>query len=216
MNTQNQKGYVLLLAVLISSIILAMSLGVFAIALKEVTLSTFARDSVRAFAAASRGLECAMFYDRITTHVTLDAGMAERFYIDAPGPDRIPFRYTPFHKGNSTDFPNYMNGSNAEPETWPLTNGTPGAPLNNFVCGGYALVANSYHADHDNLATGNTFIDTHSGTSSFTVDYGDSCATVTVVKRGAVTTFSSSGFSSVCSDTNPRRTQRVIEVTVNI
>ncbi len=105
MRKQKEKGYVLLLAVLISSIILAMSLGIFAISLKEVALATYAKDSVKAFAAASRGLECAMFQDRITRHNAFSAGELSTYYDS-----RTPLDYTPFVRGT-----NPFDG-----ETWPV------------------------------------------------------------------------------------------------
>lgn len=58
------RGYALLLAILIANIILAMSLGVFSIALKEVMLATYLKDSQSAFGAADHLLECALYWDR--------------------------------------------------------------------------------------------------------------------------------------------------------
>jgi len=52
------------MAVLISSIILAISLGVYAISLKEVILASFLKDSARAFGAADRAVECTLYWDR--------------------------------------------------------------------------------------------------------------------------------------------------------
>lgn len=57
------QGYALLLAILIANIILAMSLGIFSIALKEVILATYIRDSQSAFGAADHVLECALYWD---------------------------------------------------------------------------------------------------------------------------------------------------------
>ena len=55
-HAQKKKGgYILLLTLLIISILLAISLGIFAISLKETTLSSFLRDSEKALAAADRG-----------------------------------------------------------------------------------------------------------------------------------------------------------------
>ena len=58
------KGFILLIAVLVSSIILAISLGVYSLSLKEVILASFLKDSTRAFGAADRGVECALYWDR--------------------------------------------------------------------------------------------------------------------------------------------------------
>lgn len=63
---KNQKrGYILLLSVLISSIILAISLGVYSLGLKQFLLSAFLSDSQRALSAADRGIECFMYWDSL-------------------------------------------------------------------------------------------------------------------------------------------------------
>lgn len=196
---KGKKGYVLLLAVLISSIILAMSMGVFAISIKEVALATFARDSVRAFAAASRGLECAMFHDRINNQSGLDIGKVDGFYSLA-GISSMP--YTPFDRGNSPEF-----GLLTPPEAWPLTN-SPNY-LQYFNCAGQSP---SGYSATTTYATG-----LRAGTSSFSLNFPDSCVQVTVTKTGILTTFTSNGYSDVCANiTSPRVTQRTIEVSVNI
>lgn len=192
MKKQKQNGYVLLLAVLISSIILAMSMGIFAISLKEVALATFARDSVRAFAAASRGLDCAMFADRINKHNAVSFGQPKEFY-DSRNPIT---EFTPFVRGNSLSFSNPpeqgLNG-----ESWPIPGG--------FNCSG-----------QNGIIATTTISGPATGNSEFTLDFGDSCAVVIVDKDNILTTFTSNGYSDKCDSTNPRRTQRTIAVTVNI
>lgn len=58
-----QKGFTILFAVLVSSIILALGLGIVAITMKEVRLSGTGRDSQLAFYAADSGAECAFYWD---------------------------------------------------------------------------------------------------------------------------------------------------------
>ncbi len=60
----NEQGYILLLSVLVSSIILAISLGVYALSIKELVLASFLKDSARAFGAADRAMECTLYWDR--------------------------------------------------------------------------------------------------------------------------------------------------------
>lgn len=60
----SQGGFVLLYVIVISSIILAMTLSVGNIALKEIKFSTSARDTNDAFFAADTGAECALYNDR--------------------------------------------------------------------------------------------------------------------------------------------------------
>src|ERR1035437_4613202 len=60
---KNNKGFVLLFAMMLSSIVLAVALGVANIALKEVNFSTSAKDANDAFFAADGDAECALYLD---------------------------------------------------------------------------------------------------------------------------------------------------------
>jgi len=65
-NTQkNKKGFVVLYTVLISSIILAITIGISSISLGEVILSGTAKEGNISFFAADAGAECALYFDRI-------------------------------------------------------------------------------------------------------------------------------------------------------
>lgn len=59
----SQKGFTLLLAALISSIVLAVGAAIFGIAQKQVMLSALGRDSQFAFYAADTIAECALYWD---------------------------------------------------------------------------------------------------------------------------------------------------------
>ncbi len=61
---KKNKGFVILFAVTISSILLAIALGVSNIALKEVKFGTSARETNNAFFAADTGVECALIHDK--------------------------------------------------------------------------------------------------------------------------------------------------------
>lgn len=63
-NIQQSKGFVLLFAVVLSSIVLTITLGVLNISLKEINFSTSAKDTNESFFAADTGAECALFYDK--------------------------------------------------------------------------------------------------------------------------------------------------------
>ncbi len=60
-------GFTVLFAVIVSSLILALGLGIVAITMKEVRLSSTGRDSQLAFYAADSGLECAQYFDLVQT-----------------------------------------------------------------------------------------------------------------------------------------------------
>jgi Tfp pilus assembly protein PilX len=57
------SGFTVLFAVIVSSLILALGLGIVAITMKEVKLSGAGRDSQLAFYAADSGSECAIYQD---------------------------------------------------------------------------------------------------------------------------------------------------------
>lgn len=61
---KNNSGFVLLFAVMLSSIILAIALGISNIALKEINFTTSARDANNAFYAADTAVECALLNDK--------------------------------------------------------------------------------------------------------------------------------------------------------
>lgn len=63
-NIKKNRGFVILFAVTLSSIVLAIALGVTNIALKEIKFGTSARETNNAFFAADTGIECALLNDK--------------------------------------------------------------------------------------------------------------------------------------------------------
>jgi hypothetical protein len=57
------RGFTLLLAALVASIVLSLGSSIFVIAKKQITLSSVGRDSQFAFYAADTGAECALYWD---------------------------------------------------------------------------------------------------------------------------------------------------------
>ncbi|MCD5390089.1 MAG: hypothetical protein LR005_01775 [Candidatus Pacebacteria bacterium] len=74
-----KQGFVILFAMVVSSIILLVSSGIYNISKKQAVLSSYARESQRAFYAANSALECAFFYD-ISSFINETA-----FPVDAVG-----------------------------------------------------------------------------------------------------------------------------------
>lgn len=65
---KNNKGYTLLFAVIVASVILSVGISILNISKKEFLLAASARESVTAFYAADSGLECAIYNkDEIAT-----------------------------------------------------------------------------------------------------------------------------------------------------
>jgi len=60
---EKQKGAVLLIAILVSSVVLAVGLGVYNRTYKELVFASFWKQAQIAFSAADSGLECAIYWD---------------------------------------------------------------------------------------------------------------------------------------------------------
>jgi Tfp pilus assembly protein PilX len=60
---KDSRGFTLLIAALVSSIVLALGTSIYEIAQKELTLSSLGRDSQFAFYAADTAAECALYWD---------------------------------------------------------------------------------------------------------------------------------------------------------
>ena len=62
--TQNVRGFALLVAIILTSVILTISLALLDIAYKQVVLSSTGRQSQYAFYAADSAMECALYWDQ--------------------------------------------------------------------------------------------------------------------------------------------------------
>ena len=62
-HNSSPKGFALLFTVMASSVLLAVAIAIFNLALREVILSSYGRESQIAFYAADTGAECAMYWD---------------------------------------------------------------------------------------------------------------------------------------------------------
>jgi hypothetical protein len=60
---KQNRGFTLLLAVLISSVLVALGSAIYDIVSKEITLSSSGRESQFAFYSADTGIECALYWD---------------------------------------------------------------------------------------------------------------------------------------------------------
>ncbi len=62
-----EKGFTILFAVVVSSLVLAIGLSIAHITLKQVILSSTGRESQIAFYAADSGAECALYHDSVAS-----------------------------------------------------------------------------------------------------------------------------------------------------
>ena len=63
LRSRSERGFTILLAALVASLVLALGIAVFSIAQKELILSSTGRNSQLAFYAADTGAECALYSD---------------------------------------------------------------------------------------------------------------------------------------------------------
>jgi hypothetical protein len=169
-----EQGYILLLASLLSAILIAIAYGIYTIALKEMVLATFEKNSELALSAADRGVECATNWDT--------------------GYPKNGRRYTAFATSNK-----YRGAG------WATEPG-------NVVCHDGA---NPIEISGSWSLSG---VNANQATTNFQVDFTNgTCAKVTVVKRPDLvpeqSIITSDGYNLPCiNSTNPRTTQRTIEV----
>lgn len=103
------RGFTLLLATLLASLLSAIALAIFNIAQKEVVLSSIGRDSQFAFYAADAGAECALYWD-----FKYNAFNPEEVYAGDPPQcagallNEFP---TPYENGFPDDEPNGVGGA---------------------------------------------------------------------------------------------------------
>ncbi len=70
-NTNSNRGAVLLIAVLLSSVMLSVGLGVYQRTYKQLVFSSFWKQMQVAFVAADSGLECVMYWDLHKDKITM-------------------------------------------------------------------------------------------------------------------------------------------------
>ncbi|PCH92027.1 hypothetical protein COB80_00760 [Candidatus Kaiserbacteria bacterium] len=111
MNKKNisQRGFTLMLASLVASLLTALGLAMFTIAQKEIILSSLGRDSQVAFYAADTGAECALYWafrHNAFSTTTVFAGDTTPSCADQPLQD-FP---TPYETGNPDGVPGLGGG----------------------------------------------------------------------------------------------------------
>ncbi len=192
---RRKGGYILLLAVLISSIILAISLGVYSIGLKQFVLSSFLSESQKALVAADRGIECYMYWDGLFR----DNGLQDNAGNTSVTTNTMfpqPLGSTP----QSSDF---------NPPNWPPANA---GNASMAVCAGnHFYQSGTWGAPQIVTDSTGTWIQT-----SYRLDFGDgSYTTVRVRRSNNFTQIIANGYNT--KDQNSlRQTMRQVEVDARI
>lgn len=179
-----QKGFTLLFAVLISTLVLSISATVTSIALRQTIISTTGRESQYAFYAANTAMECAFYWDVIGHK---DTNQSDKVVFPAPGQTRV---------SDGTDI-NCAGGN--------ITNGD-GFDYNNQEWNTNTSGQTTFYIDvHDAFN-----IKDDSRTSKFNHHY---CAQATVKKQinsstGIITTTIEAKGYNTCDPNNSRRVER--------
>lgn len=64
MYVQKDRGFTLLIALLLGSLTLAVGFSIFSLTFKEITLAAAGKESIRALYAADAAVECALYWDQ--------------------------------------------------------------------------------------------------------------------------------------------------------
>ena len=75
-NIGTNKGFALLIAVIIATIVLTIGISIINTALKEVILASTVRNSLTSFYIADSGVECALYWDNIRGNFQVDSVFA--------------------------------------------------------------------------------------------------------------------------------------------
>ena len=86
----HQKGFALLMTLIVVTVVISIGLSVLDLSIKQIRLSTNARDSEIAFHAANAGMECARFVRR-TLSDQMEAGTAisPNCFVGGPSPNTV-------------------------------------------------------------------------------------------------------------------------------
>ncbi len=93
-HTLPQRGFTLLIAVVLASVSLSIGMALLDIALKQVILSSSARQSQIAFYNADSVLECALYYDQHDQLDTFGYAKTSSPNISCNGVSNIPVSFT--------------------------------------------------------------------------------------------------------------------------
>ncbi len=83
---ERERGFTILLAALVASLVLSLGISIFSIARKSVTLSTLSRDSQYAFYAADTAAECALYWDSLSRDAFSTSSPLASIRCDDPDP----------------------------------------------------------------------------------------------------------------------------------
>ncbi len=100
-----KKGFTVLFAVLISSILLSIGIAILDLTLKQFTLSSVSKDSQVAFYAADTGQECGMYWDHVNNNTGATTTSSFATSTDSVNSVSVPPNITDIYcEGDIIDF----------------------------------------------------------------------------------------------------------------
>lgn len=198
LSSMKNKGFTLLYAIVVTSILLASSLSIISIALRELALTTSARESQYAFYIANTGLECALYWDLRGTD-EIDPGPPEEVIV-------------------ANIFPEPIVGGGYDVA---YTGSDPIVCLSHDIRGDVGGDTDHYQTDSSVIYPDDEWLiqqATNPSTAQFRISFGgtpeDACADVVVTKydNGSEieTTIESRGYNTC--ETSKRRVERGVEL----
>lgn len=183
-----KKGFTVLYAILVASLLLSISLGIYSISLRDFVLSSSASESEKAIFAADSGAECALYWDRVKKVFA-----SRQEYFDGNVNNAGPGGFSQLRCG-TTNNPNIYGGGGGSgtlsmgfgTEDYTQVIITLTNQLNDGPCA--AIIVYKKPLYTQNLLTGNFD-----------------------VYQGSETRIESRGYNT-CDTANPRRVERAIEV----
>ena len=193
----NNRGFTLLFAVLVSTLVLSVGASIISIALKQIILSGSARDSQFAFYASNTGVECGLYWDLVGVDVSID--------------------------GDTTKVPVFAASAGGAVSSLAVTEGAKikcGDTSEILIDGN--SIPDSTDTDGDFVLNDNwNFVgDDNSATTTFRATFGTNvpyCVDVSVIKyldndNKTRTTINSRGYNT-CDDNSKRRIERGLRIT---
>jgi len=201
------KGFTLLYAVVVTSILLASALSIISIALRELALTTSSRESQYAFYIANTGMECAQYWDTAGVPTIVTIGDVDSIDVVSVFPK--PNDGASFTNGYVGSFPVTCLVN----ETTSKSHDIRGQGFGLGDDDGYHYVnTNSgsvYNSDNWNLVEGES-PSIARFRISFTGTPEGACADVTVTKTQDTTVIESRGYNTCAS--SRRRVERGVQI----
>ena len=83
---KKERGFIALIAMIVVSTVLALSIGILDITLRDLIISNIERESLKALYAANAGIDCALHYDVVKADTDVSGNFASPLFADSKQP----------------------------------------------------------------------------------------------------------------------------------